>query len=85
MDALREHCAQCVAIGETKSIFLQACHEAFVPAASVASMEEAVQITSESTQEGDIILLSPGCSSFDMFESYEDRARQFADAIHASE
>lgn len=85
VDALREHCVQCVAIGETKSIFLQACHDAFVPATSVASMEEAVQITSESTQEGDIILLSPGCSSFDMFENYEDRAAHFSRAIHASE
>lgn len=84
-DVLREHCAQCVALGETKSIFLQACHDAFVPATSVATMEEAVQITSENTQEGDIILLSPGCSSFDMFDSYEDRARQFSEAIHASE
>lgn len=84
-EALREHCVQCVAIGETKSIFLQACHDAFVPATSVASMEEAVQITSESTAEGDIILLSPGCSSFDMFENYEDRAAHFARAIHASE
>ncbi len=85
VDALREHCAQCVALGETKSIFLQACHDAFVPATSVTTMEEAVQITSESTQEWDIILLSPGCSSFDMFQDYEDRARHFAEAIHASE
>ena len=84
-DILRDYCAQCVAIGETKSIFLQACHEAFVPATSVSSMGEAVQITSESTQEWDIILLSPGCSSLDMFHDYEDRARQFAEAIDASE
>jgi UDP-N-acetylmuramoylalanine--D-glutamate ligase len=85
VDALREHCEQCVAIGETKSIFLQACHDAFVSATSVASMEEAVQIISESTTEGDIILLSPGCSSFDMFQNYEDRAAHFARAINASE
>jgi UDP-N-acetylmuramoylalanine--D-glutamate ligase len=76
---------QCVVIGETKSIFLQACHDAFVPATSVSSIEEAVQITSESTQEGDIILLSPGCSSLDMFRDYEERAMYFTDAIHASE
>lgn len=83
--ALREHCAQCVAIGETKSIFLQSCHDAFVPAHSVATMQEAVQYMSENTQEWDLILLSPGCSSLDMFEDYEDRARQFRHAIDASE
>lgn len=48
-------------------------------------MEEAVKYMSENTQEGDIILLSPGCSSFDMFQNYEDRAKQFVFAIHASE
>lgn len=82
---LQDHCAQCVAIGETRSVFLQACHDAFVPAVSVATMEEAVRFLSENTEEGDIILLSPGCSSFDMFRDYEDRARQFTAAIHASE
>jgi len=85
IQVLKEYCTQCVAIGETKSIFLQACHDAFVPAVSVSSMQEAVAFMHENTEEGDIVLLSPGCSSFDMFESYEDRARQFARAIHASE
>lgn len=46
-------------------------------------MDEAVQYISENTKEGDIILLSPGCSSFDMFRDYEDRAQHFAQAIHA--
>ncbi len=82
---LKEHCAQCVAIGETRPIFLQACHEAFVPAVSVATMQEAVDFMSANTEECDIILLSPGCASFDMFHDYEDRAKQFALAIHASE
>ncbi len=80
---LKEYCAQCVVIGETKPIFLQACHDAFVPALSVQTMEEAVDYMSAHTQTGDIILLSPGCASFDMFRDYEDRAEQFALAIHA--
>jgi UDP-N-acetylmuramoylalanine--D-glutamate ligase len=85
VEKLSEHCEQCVAIGETKSIFLQACHDAFVPATSVSTMKEAVHAMAESTVEWDIILLSPGCSSLDMFQDYEDRARHFAAAIHASE
>jgi UDP-N-acetylmuramoylalanine--D-glutamate ligase len=58
-DRLRNHCAQCVAIGETKSLFLQACHEAFVPCISVATMQEAVDYMLQNTKEGDIIILSP--------------------------
>lgn len=80
---LRDNCALCVAIGETKSVFLQAAHDAFVPAISVSTLEEAVDYMAENTWIGDIILLSPGCSSFDMFRDYEDRAEHFAHAIHA--
>jgi len=84
-EALKNGCTQCVFIGETKPIFLQAAHDAFVPATSVSTMQEAVDSMSANTQEGDIILLSPGCASFDMFRDYEDRAKQFAQAIDASE
>jgi UDP-N-acetylmuramoylalanine--D-glutamate ligase len=80
---LHEYCSQCVVIGETKTVFLQACHEAFVPAVSVTTLEEAVGYMSEHTTEGDIILLSPGCASFDMFRDYEERAQHFVQAIHA--
>lgn len=68
-------------LGETKQIFLQAAHEAYVPAVAVSDMYEAVTYMSEHTIEGDIILLSPGCSSLDMFKNYEDRAEQFVAAI----
>lgn len=80
---LKDTCAQCVAIGETKPVFLQACHDAFVPAVSVATLEEAVEYMHQNTNPGDIILLSPGCASFDMFENYEDRAAHYVRAIHA--
>ncbi len=78
---LKDHCAQCVAIGETKHIFLQAAHDAYIPAIASQSMEEAVKYMSQNTSEGDIILLSPGCSSFDMFKNYEERAEKFLKAI----
>ncbi len=47
------------------------------------SMDEAVQMAAQLTPAGGTVLLSPGCSSFDMFKSYEDRGRVFAAAVKA--
>ncbi|WP_027376900.1 UDP-N-acetylmuramoyl-L-alanine--D-glutamate ligase [Kaistella palustris] len=44
---------------------------------STTSMEEAVRVSKSVAQKGDTILLSPCCSSFDLFQNYEDRGRQF--------
>ncbi|OQB31713.1 MAG: UDP-N-acetylmuramoylalanine--D-glutamate ligase [Bacteroidetes bacterium ADurb.Bin174] len=41
------------------------------------SMKDAVQQAYQLAQEGDTVLLSPCCASFDLFESYEDRGKQF--------
>lgn len=43
----------------------------------VDSLENAVQEASRVAQEGDYVLLSPGCSSFDMFRDYAHRGREF--------
>ncbi len=40
-------------------------------------LEEAVLISRNISTRGDIVLLSPGCASFDMFIDFEDRGRQF--------
>jgi UDP-N-acetylmuramoylalanine--D-glutamate ligase len=41
------------------------------------SMEQAVQMAYNITDKGDVVLLSPCCASFDLFENYEDRGKQF--------
>jgi UDP-N-acetylmuramoylalanine--D-glutamate ligase len=41
------------------------------------SMDEAVRNAYELAEKGDIVLLSPCCASFDLFENYEDRGDQF--------
>jgi UDP-N-acetylmuramoylalanine--D-glutamate ligase len=43
-------------------------------------MPGAVRAAFELTQPGDAVLLSPACSSFDMFQSYADRGDKFAEA-----
>jgi UDP-N-acetylmuramoylalanine--D-glutamate ligase len=45
------------------------------------NMEEAVRTAYYLAGEGDIVLLSPCCASFDLFENYEDRGRQFKNAV----
>ena len=40
-------------------------------------MDEAVRNAYELAEKGDIVLLSPCCASFDLFENYEDRGDQF--------
>ncbi|TXD83551.1 UDP-N-acetylmuramoyl-L-alanine--D-glutamate ligase [Subsaximicrobium wynnwilliamsii] len=44
-------------------------------------MSEAVKIAYKIAESGDSVLLSPACASFDLFENYEDRGRQFKDAV----
>ena len=45
------------------------------------SAQEAVEAASRFAKAGDVVLLSPCCASFDLFKSYEDRGRQFKEAV----
>jgi len=46
-----------------------------------ASLEEAIEKTLENLAPGDSVLFSPACSSFDMFQSYEERGRRYKDLV----
>ena len=47
----------------------------------VTSAQDAVQTAHRIAASGDVVLLSPCCASFDLFKNYEDRGRQFKDAV----
>ena len=46
------------------------------------SMEDAVKRAQKVAHEGDVVLLSPACSSFDMFSSYEERGEVFKNIVN---
>ncbi|HXD76992.1 MAG TPA: UDP-N-acetylmuramoyl-L-alanine--D-glutamate ligase [Puia sp.] len=60
-------------------------HEAFQNDVSLMvnteSAEEAVKAAFHFAVKGDVVLLSPACASFDLFKNYEDRGRQFKEAV----
>jgi UDP-N-acetylmuramoylalanine--D-glutamate ligase len=56
-----------------------------VETATVGSLEEAVRTAAARAREGETVLLSPACASFDMFRDFEDRGEQFAALVRALE
>jgi UDP-N-acetylmuramoylalanine--D-glutamate ligase len=52
-----------------------------IPFVSVDSLDAAVQTAYNTAKEGETVLLSPCCASFDLFKNYEDRGEQFAKAV----
>jgi len=47
------------------------------------TLQDAVQLAARRASRGDVVLLSPACASFDMFRDFEDRGRQFKEAVLA--
>lgn len=71
-----------ILIGETKHR-IRAVLDNIVPVQEADSLREAVSYAVNIAQEGDCILLSPACASFDMFKNYEERGDTFKKIVKA--
>lgn len=54
-----------------------------LPATRAATLEDAVRLAGAETPAGGVVLLSPGCASYDMFRNFEERGARFEAAVHA--
>ena len=70
-----------IAIGESKAKITSA-FEGIVPVKEALSLEDAVSLASGAAVEGETVLFSPGCASFDMFENFEDRGIKFKQCVY---
>ena len=81
VDSLRKKGRAAVLIGEAAPLLARAIGDV-VPVAWATSMDEAVRRAAELAQPGDAVLLSPACSSYDMFRDYKHRGDEFVKSVH---
>ncbi len=72
-----------VCLGKDNHRIVEAFQSKVESIVETASMEDAVRAAYYLAQDGETVLLSPACASFDLFESFEDRGRQFKNAVRA--
>jgi UDP-N-acetylmuramoylalanine--D-glutamate ligase len=73
-----------VLIGEDRDKIRASLQSAGVPVEDAGSMEEAVRAARAVARPGEVVLLSPACASFDMFENFEHRGDVFKAAVRAA-
>jgi len=69
-----------VFLGEAKGLLAKS-FEGIIPYSMAGDMEEAISKAFSMAQRGDVVLLAPACSSFDMFSDYSHRGRVFRSAV----
>jgi UDP-N-acetylmuramoylalanine--D-glutamate ligase len=82
IDALvQEKCHTLIFMGKDNSKLIQHFGAMGMKYISTDNLQDAVQAAYQSANEGDTVLLSPCCASFDLFKNYEDRGEQFMQAV----
>ncbi|HJM28097.1 MAG TPA: UDP-N-acetylmuramoyl-L-alanine--D-glutamate ligase [Acidimicrobiales bacterium] len=76
LTCVQDHIKHLVAIGEASEEMVRV-FDGSVPSTEAVSMGEAVAIARHCSKDGDVVLLSPGCTSFDWYRNYADRGEDF--------
>lgn len=72
-----------VCLGKDNKKIIKAFKDVVPIIEETSSAEEAVAVAYRLGKKGDVVLLSPACASFDLFENYEDRGNKFKAAVKA--
>ena len=82
-ELVKEKCHTLVFMGKDNSKLVQHFEPMGITYISTDNLQDAVQAAYHSANEGDTVLLSPCCASFDLFKNYEDRGEQFMQAVRS--
>ncbi len=83
-NTVAKHVKKLIVLGEAREAITASLGN-LVETVSAESMEDSVKLAHDSAKPGDIVLLSPACSSFDMFTSYSHRGEVFRRAVERLE
>jgi UDP-N-acetylmuramoylalanine--D-glutamate ligase len=80
-DLVREKVKAIICLGLDNTKLVEAFADKVSRMVNVHSMDDAILTAYDLAKPGDTVLLSPACASFDLFENYEDRGRQFKEEV----
>jgi UDP-N-acetylmuramoylalanine--D-glutamate ligase len=79
-ELVRKRVKSLILMGEAQDVIAEAL-AGTAETEKTSSLEEAVNRAAARASSGDVVLLSPGCTSFDMFRDFEERGRKFKEAV----